>query len=65
MTTETSPVVAAAPNAQGYREFSLGEFHFRRDEYFAYITWPTGSHIISVDAFLRAMQRVVAWDFLY
>jgi hypothetical protein len=65
MTTETSPVVAAAPNAQGYREFSLGEFHFRRDEYFAYITWPTGSHIISVDAFLRAMQRDVAWDFFY
>jgi hypothetical protein len=65
MTTETSPVVVAAPNAQGYREFSLGEFHFRRDEYFAYITWPTGSHIISVDAFLRAMQRDVAWDFFY
>jgi hypothetical protein len=65
MTTETSPVVTAAPNAQGYREFRLGEFHFRRDEYFAYITWPTGSHIISVDAFLRAMQRDVAWDFFY
>lgn len=65
MTTETSPVVTAEPNAQGYREFRLGEFHFRRDEYFAYITWPTGSHIISVDAFLRAMQRDVAWDFFY
>jgi Hydroquinone 1,2-dioxygenase large subunit N-terminal len=65
MTTETSPVVTAVPNAQGYREFRLGEFHFRRDEYFAYITWPTGSHIISVDAFLRAMQRDVAWDFFY
>jgi hydroquinone 1,2-dioxygenase large subunit-like protein len=65
MTTETSSVVTAEPNAQGYREFSLGEFHFRRDEYFAYITWPTGSHIISVDAFLRAMQRDVAWDFFY
>jgi Hydroquinone 1,2-dioxygenase large subunit N-terminal len=65
MTTETSPVGTDAPNAQGYREFRLGEFHFRRDEYFAYITWPTGSHIISVDAFLRAMQRDVAWDFFY
>jgi hypothetical protein len=65
MTTETSPAEVAIPNAQGYREFQLGEFHFRRDEYFAYITWPTGSHIISVDAFLRAMQRDVAWDFFY
>jgi hypothetical protein len=65
MTTETSPAVTDAPNAQGYREFRLGEFHFRRDEYFAYITWPTGSHIMSVDAFLRAMQRDVAWDFFY
>jgi hypothetical protein len=65
MTTDTSPAVVATSNAQGYREFQLGEFHFRRDEYFAYITWPTGSHIISVDAFLRAMQRDVAWDFFY
>lgn len=67
-TTEntTSPEVSASePNAQGYRDFDLGGFHFRRDEYFAYITWPTGSHIMSVDAFLRAMQRDVSWDFFY
>lgn len=52
-------------NAEGYHEFSMGEFRFRRDEYFVYISWPTGSHVMSVDAFLRALQRDVAWDFFY
>jgi hypothetical protein len=55
----------AAANEAGYREFRLGEFRFRRDEYFAYVDWPTGGHVMSVDAFLRAMQRDVAWDFFY
>lgn len=50
---------------EGYYEFKLGEFSFRRDEYFAYISWPTGNHTMSVDAFLRALQRDVAWDFFY
>lgn len=58
-------VRSTSPNSEGYFEFDLGEFHFRRDEYFVYITWPTGSHMMSVDAFLRAMQRDVAWDFFY
>jgi Hydroquinone 1,2-dioxygenase large subunit N-terminal len=58
-------VVASEPNAEGYREFDLGAFHFRRDEYFAHVTWPTGRHVMSVDAFLRALQRDVAWDFFY
>jgi len=58
-------VRSTAPNSEGYFEFTLGEFHFRRDEYFVYISWPTGSHMMSVDAFLRAMQRDVAWDFFY
>src|SRR5260370_16629148 len=58
-------VVSTEPNEEGYREFSLGEFRFRRDEYFVYIAWPPGHHIMSVDAFLRAMQRDVAWDFFY
>jgi len=49
----------------GYREFDLGKFHFRRDEFFAHISWPTGQHIMSVDDFLRALQRDVAWDFFY
>lgn len=52
-------------NDEGYHEFDLGEFHFRRDEFFVYISWPTGNHIMSVDAFLRALQRDVAWDFFY
>ena len=66
----TSTKVPAAgrehePNQFGYREFSLGEFRFSRDEYFAYVTWPTGRHVMSADAFLRALQRDVAWDFFY
>ena len=55
----------SAPNSEGYRDFTLGQFTFKRDEYFAYIGWPTGSHIMSVDAFLRALQRDVAWNFFY
>ncbi len=66
MTATLEPeVTSSAPNNQGYREFGLGQFTFRRDEYFAYVDWPTGSHIMSVDAFLRALQRDVAWDFFY
>jgi hypothetical protein len=60
-----SAVNATAPNREGYREFELGGFHFRRDEYFAHVAWPTGSHVVSIDAFLRALQRDVAWDFFY
>jgi Hydroquinone 1,2-dioxygenase large subunit N-terminal len=67
--TAMTPPASAEPgtgaNKHGYRDFSLGEFRFARDEYFAYVTWPTGSHMMSVDAFLRAMQRDVAWDFFY
>jgi Hydroquinone 1,2-dioxygenase large subunit N-terminal len=66
MTDTATPVVdASEPNAEGYREFTIGGFHFRRDEFFAHVTWPTGSHVVSVDAFLRALQRDVAWDFFY
>ena len=66
MTATDIPVnQSTETNAEGYHEFWLGEFHFRRDEYFVYIGWPTGNHIMSVDAFLRALQRDVAWDFFY
>src|SRR6266487_7132510 len=58
-------VASAEANQHGYREFALGEFRFSRDEFFAYISWPTGHHIMSIDAFLRALQRDVAWDFFY
>lgn len=53
----------------GYRSFELGEFKFSRDEYFATISWPAKdgrlSHTIPADAFLRALQRDVAWGFFY
>ena len=67
-TTEAEPTVdirSGDPNEAGYRPFELGEFKFRRDDYFVYIEWPTGSHVMSADAFLKALQRDVAWDFFY
>lgn len=61
----SSTVSAGEPNEHGYRTFTLGDFSFNRDEYFVYITWPTGCHLMSADVFLRALQRDVAWDFFY
>jgi len=52
-------------NAHGYRGFSLGSFKFSRDEYFVHIVWPKGRHLMAADAFLRALQRDVAWGFFY
>ena len=52
-------------NDAGYRSYTIGGFTFSRDEYFATIEWPTGSHQIAVDQFLRSMQRDVAWGFFY
>lgn len=63
MTTTTTSTPET--NSEGYQVFRVGEFTFTRDEYFAYISWPTGNHVMSVDAFLRALQRDVAWDFFY
>jgi hypothetical protein len=60
-----SNVQSTEPNKHGYRGFSLGEFRFTRDEYFAYVEWPTGKHVMSADAFLKALQRDVAWQFFY
>lgn len=51
--------------ATGYTGFRLGSFTFRRDEYFAHVSWPKGSHIIEVDRFLRAMVRDIGWGFFY
>jgi hypothetical protein len=62
---ETPAVQASEPNMFGYCDFTLGNFTFRRDEYFAHIKWPTGSHSMSIDDFLRALQRDCAWDFFY
>jgi hypothetical protein len=52
-------------NETGYRAFRAGGFHFMRDEYFARLSWPGGTHIIPIDVFLRAMMRDVAWGFFY
>jgi len=49
----------------GYDSFQLGQFTFSRDEYFAHIGWPKGSHIIEIDRFLRAMVRDIGWGFFY
>jgi hypothetical protein len=72
MNMSADSVIASAPSTlSGYREFSLGNFRFTRDEYFVYVRWPapaTGkqtTHVVSADAFLRAMMRDVAWGFFY
>ncbi len=64
-TTETPAIQESAPNEFGYRDYTLGNFTLSRDEYFAHVTWPTGTHTMSIDAFLRALQRDCAWDFFY
>lgn len=56
--------------AHGYRAFQLGGFGFRRDEYFAHITWSTRegrpmSHTMDIGNYLRALMRDVAWGFFY
>jgi hypothetical protein len=56
---------AVRRNADGYRSFQLGGFHFSRDAYFAHIGWPKGHHQLPVDAFLRALMRDVGWGFFY
>jgi hypothetical protein len=66
MSNDAAPELGSIePNRYGYRSFTLGRFDFNRDEYFAYVVWPSGSHMLSVDAFLRALQRDIAWGFFY
>jgi len=52
-------------NYYGYRRFRKGAFEFSRDEYFVHVRWPKGTHMMQADAFLRALQRDVAWNFFY
>ncbi len=54
-----------APNASGYKSFAIGEFKFSRDEYFVTVEWPTGSHQMAIDQWLRCLQRDIAWGFFY
>ncbi len=59
-------VTASEPHEiYGYRDFKLGNFSFHRDEYFAHIRWPKGSHTIDIGSFLRPLIRDVAWGFFY
>ena len=65
-TTQTLPELGSLEaNKHGYRDFTLGKFGFSRDEHFVHVSWPHGTHMIPADAFLRAMQRDVAWGFFY
>ena len=69
--TEIAKVVSTGPDPTlGYRSFTLGSFSFRRDEYFAHISWKTRdgrplSHTMDVGNYLRALMRDVAWGFFY
>jgi hypothetical protein len=62
---QTRLEIEPADNRTGYRTFRAGSFGFRRDGYFAHITWPNGRHQLPVDMFLRALMRDVAWGFFY
>lgn len=68
---ELAHVLASAPDAtHGYKTFTLGSFTFRRDEYFAHISWKTRdgrplSRTMDAGNFLRALMRDVAWGFFY
>lgn len=48
-----------------YKEFSIAGFAFKRDQYFAYIAWPLGEHILPIEVFLKALMRDIAWGFFY
>ena len=61
----TDTAILPIDNETGYRSFRAGEFRFKRDGYFARITYPGGTHVLPVDAFLRALMRDVAWGFFY
>ena len=65
MATQQAIAASDPDNYSGYRTFNMGSFGFRRDEYFAHIDWPNGQHVMSIDVFLRALQRDVAWNFFY
>ena len=61
----TATISQESATSLGYKIFTLGRFRFARDQYFAHITHPKGTHIMTVDAFLRCILRDVAWGFFY
>jgi hypothetical protein len=65
MSTATVVNTETQTRSLGYKNFSIGQFKFERDEYFANISYPGGKHIIPIDAFLRSLMRDVAWGFFY
>ena len=65
MAARTTHKATAPDNYTGYRTFRIGGFDFRRDGYFTHIAWPGGTHLMPVDAFLRALVRVGAWNSFY
>ena len=66
MDVQSATIAATGTDADtGYSSFQLGSFRFSRDEYFAHVEWPMGSHIIEIDRFLRAMVRDIGWGFFY
>src|SRR5260370_7816063 len=56
---------AEAVNKFGNWWFVVGGVKCERDEYFADISRPGGSHTMSVETFLRALIRDLAWNFFY
>jgi hypothetical protein len=56
---------ASQQTSLGYKTFTIGQYSFARDEYFAHITHPKGTHLMPVDTFLRCALRDVAWGFFY
>ena len=64
-TPSTAPELSSAAGKLGYQTFTIGKFHFDRDEYFAHIKFPGGQHLMPIDDFLRALMRDVGWGFFY
>jgi len=65
MSTATVVNTETQTRSLGYKNFSIGQFKFERDEYFAHIHYPGTQHIMPIDAFLRALMRDVGWGFFY
>jgi hypothetical protein len=68
--TEFKAIASAKHPLMGYKSFTLGDFHFERDEYFVHIKWRTiagnpVSHTMDAGNFLRALMRDVGWGFFY
>ncbi len=65
LTTNATDHSARLDERYGYQVFSIGSYTFQRDEYFVRVSYPRGTYVADVGAFLRAMMRDVAWGFFY